>query len=292
MQQNLRGRAPRVDVALRPLHASDLVAVHRLVQDVGWPHRVEDCAMMLDLGAGVMAVGAGNQPIGTGMVWSFGRAVAALGMVLVSPEHQGRGVGRAIMEALMQAAGPRALMLHATTEGMPLYAKLGFHPAGIVRQHQGRLIPGLALLSAAPKCVRRAVATDEDAIHLLDERAFGAKRSALLTRLTHLGQTWVAEENKRLTGFALRRAFGRGEIIGPVVARNEEEAIALIAGAMSDAPPGVLRIDVPGEAERLGSWLAAAGLAPIDTVAPMRRGPWPAVGGDTHRFALAFQAVG
>jgi predicted N-acetyltransferase YhbS len=222
MKQNLQGRATRVDVALRPLRASDLTAIHRLVQEAGWPHRIEDCAMLLDLGGGMIVVGAGNQPIGTGMFWSFGRAVAALGMILVSPEHQGRGVGRAIMEALMHAAGPRALMLHATLEGMPLYEKLGFHSVGAVRQHQGRLIPVLAPLPASPTCVRRAVATDQDAIHLLDERAFGAKRSALLTRLTNLGKTWVAEENKRLTGFAIRRAFGRGEIIGPVVARNEE----------------------------------------------------------------------
>jgi hypothetical protein len=192
----------------------------------------------------------------------------------------------------MHAAGPRALMLHATMEGMPLYEKLGFHSVGAVRQHQGRLIPELAPLPASPTCVRRAVATDQDAIHLLDERAFGAKRSALLTRLTSLGKTWVAEENKRLTGFAIRRAFGRGEIIGPVVARNEEEAIALIAGAARDAPPGMLRIDIPGDAERLGSWLAAAGLAPIDTVAPMWRSAGPAVEDDAHRYALALQAVG
>ncbi len=71
-------------------------------------------------------------------------------------------------------------------------------------------------------------------------------------------------------------AFGRGMIIGPVVAPSEDEAIALVAAAAKAAPPGVLRVDIPANAEGLAAWLTAAGLPAIDTVTIMLRGNWPA----------------
>ena len=93
-------------------------------------------------------------------------------------------------------------------------------------------------------------------------------------------------------GFAVLRAFGRGMIIGPIVASSEEEAIALVAAAAKAAPTGVLRIDILADAERLAPWLTAAGLPAIDTVTVMLRGNWPATQKGLQRFGLALQAWG
>ena len=88
------------------------------------------------------------------------------------------------------------------------------------------------------------------------------------------------------------RAFGRGMIIGPVVASSEDEAIALVAAAAKAALPGVLRVDIPANAEGLAAWLTAAGLPAIDTVTVMLRGNWPATWQGLQRFGLALQAWG
>ncbi|HKH69039.1 MAG TPA: GNAT family N-acetyltransferase [Reyranella sp.] len=289
MNNDLKVRSSRVETTLRPMHAGDLVAMHGLTQQMSWPHRAEDCAQLLALGDGIAAVDGDSSTIGVGLRWSFGREVGTIGLVLVAPEQQGRGIGRALMEALIADASSRALMLNATAEGLPLYEKLGFVSTGLVRQHQGRL----SVLPPAPDVpLRRAVPADHAALCVLDATVFGADRSALIGSLLASGDVWLVDRVGQPAGFAILRTFGRGMIIGPVVASTEDEAIALVAAAAKAAPPGVMRVDIPAHAEGLAAWLTAAGLPAIDTVTVMLRGNWPATWQGLQRFGLALQAWG
>ena len=276
-------------MTLRPMHAGDLAALHGLAQQMSWPHRMEDCAQMLALGAGIAAVDADGSTIGVGLRWSFGRDVGTIGLMLVAPDRQGRGIGRALMTALIADSGSRALMLNATAEGLPLYEKLGFVSTGLVKQHQGRL----SVPPPAPEVpLRRVVPADHAALCALDAAVFGADRSDLIGRLLASGDAWLVDRAGQPAGFAILRAFGRGRIIGPVVASSEDEAIALVAAAARAAPAGVLRIDIQASAERLAAWLTAAGLPAVDTVTVMLRGNWPATVTGLQRFGLALQAWG
>jgi GNAT superfamily N-acetyltransferase len=292
MNDDVRMRAPRAEVSLRPMREADLAAMHRLALEMSWPHRPEDLALMFALGGGVAATDRQGEVIGVGMWWGFGAAAGTIGMVLVTADRQGQGIGRALMETLIEQAGSRALMLNATAEGLALYERLGFGRIGLVRQHQARLAGPIAAPAAPAAQIRRAVATDREALHALDEAAFGAPRTALITGLLTLGQAWVSEENKRVTGFVVQRDFGRGQVIGPVVAPTEDMAIALVAAAAHGARPGVLRLDIPAHAQRLGDWLTASGLPPVGTVTTMLRGAWPAAQSGAQRFGLAMQALG
>ena len=279
------------ETTLRPMQAGDLPAMHRLARRMSWPHRAEDCAQLFALGAGTVAVEASGATAGVGLRWSFGD-VGTIGLVLVAPERQGRGIGRALMATLIADSGSRALMLNATAEGLPLYEKLGFRATGLVRQHQGRLAEAPTLPPVPAVVVRRAQPADHAALSTLDAAAFGADRSALMCRLLADGEAWVVDRAGQPAGFAVLRAFGRGMIIGPIVAPSEDEAIALVAAAARTAPSGVLRVDIPAEAERLAGWLTVAGLPAIDTVTIMMRGNWPAAQKGLRRFGLALQAWG
>ena len=292
MNNDLQVRSSGAETTLRPMQAGDLAAMHRLAQQMSWPHRAEDCAQMFALGTGTVAVDATGLTVGVGLRWSFGRDVATIGLVLVAPDRQGRGIGRALMTALIANSEPRALMLNATAEGLPLYEKLGFVSTGLVRQHQGRLDGGCVLPPAPAAALRRAVSTDHLALCALDAAVYGADRSGLVGRLLATGDAWLVERAGQPEGFSVLRAFGRGMIIGPVVAQSEDEAIALVAAAAKAAPPGVLRLDIPAQAERLAAWLTAAGLPAIDTVTVMLRGSWPATEKGPQRFGLALQAWG
>jgi GNAT superfamily N-acetyltransferase len=272
--------------------ADDLTAIYRLAQQVSWPHRLEDCAQLFRLGAGIVAIDAAGEVIGAGMRWSFGSDVGTIGMVLVTPGRQGRGIGRAVMTALIAESGRRALMLNATVEGQGLYEKLGFVAIGRFRQHQARLTERLVLRTGLDVSPRRAVAADCEPLCALDAAVFGADRSPLISQLLAAGEAWVIDGAAGLAGFAIRRVFGRGTMIGPVIAPGEDEAISLVAAAASTAPPGVLRIDVPTHAERLGAWLTALSIPAVDAVTTMRRGNWPTTQRRPQRFGLALQAVG
>jgi GNAT superfamily N-acetyltransferase len=285
-------RVSRAEPALRLMNTGDLEAMHRLVLQMSWPHRLADCAILLELGSGIVATDSTGEVIGVGMWWAFGRQAGTVGTVLVAPEHQGRGIGRALMEALSAEAGSRALMLNATAEGLSLYEKLGYGRVGLVRQHQAKLDAPVTGRRAPAACVRRAVPEDQHALFALDAASFGADRTALIVRLLAAGEAWIVEQGAGPAGFTVLREFGRGQIIGPVVAPNEDDAVALVAAAAGAARPGVLRIDIPAHAQRLGEWLIEAGLPPISTVTTMLRGAWPASQNGVQRFGLALQALG
>jgi GNAT superfamily N-acetyltransferase len=292
MNNDLQVRPSSAETTLRSMNAGDLVAMHRLVQQMSWPHRPEDCAQLVELGAGTVAVDTAAGTIGVGMRWSFGSDAGTIGMVLVAPERQSRGIGRALMTALIAESGPRALMLNATAEGQGLYEKLGFVPTGLVRQHEVRLVERAAMPPVPSVPLRRAVSADHAALCTLDASVFGADRSALISRLLATGEAWLVDCAAGPVGFAILRLFGRGMMIGPIVAPGEDEAIALVAAAAKAAQPGVLRVDISAHAERLGGWLTAAGLPAVDTVTTLLRGSWPATQKETQRFGLALQALG
>lgn len=279
------------ETTLRPMHAGDLPAMNRLTRQMSWPHRAEDCAQLLALGAGTVAVDAAGHTVGVGLRWRFGD-VGTIGLVLVAPDRQGRGIGRALMEALIGASGARALMLNATADGLELYKKLGFVSTGLVRQHQARWVEAPVLPIVPAVAVRRAVPADHAALCALDAAAFGADRSTLMSRLLASSEAWLVEHAGQPTGFALLRAFGRGTIIGPIVAPGEDDAIALSAAAVRAAPAGTLRVDIDAEAEHLAAWLTAAGLPAVDSATIMRRGAWHAIRKGARRFGLALQAWG
>jgi hypothetical protein len=90
MNNDLKVRSTSAETTLRPMHAGDLVAMHGLAQQMSWPHRPEDCAQLLALGAGTVAVDETGHTVGVGLRWSFGE-VGTIGLVLVAPDRQGRG---------------------------------------------------------------------------------------------------------------------------------------------------------------------------------------------------------
>src|SRR5690606_39248983 len=102
-----------------------------LVTAVGWPHRRADVQDLIALGHGrIVRDGAGGL-LGVGLWWPLGARAARIGLVVVDPASQGRGLGRRMMETLIAEAG-RPIMLLATRAGRPLYDRLGFVAAGAV----------------------------------------------------------------------------------------------------------------------------------------------------------------
>jgi hypothetical protein len=205
-------------------------------------------------------------------------------MVLVTQAQQGKGLGRRLMTALLDADPAQAVMLNATEAGLDLYERLGFRPLGMVNQHQG-----VVALPPATNALRQAKAADLPDIVALDSTAFGTPRASLIEGLLADSEIRVLERDGKLQGFACRRQFGRGDAIGPLVAHTEQDAIKLTAALLR---PGFQRIDIPTEATALAAWLTQAGLVAVDSVTVMTRGNWPQHDGGARRFALATQAFG
>lgn len=210
-------------------------------------------------------------------------------MVLVAERHARQGVGRRLMRHLVSALGTVPLTLHATPNGRPLYEELGFKVTGGAEMLRGRFVPG----GPEPRTVTRA-ATAEDltTILRLDEEVFGADRTHIVTRLPAFAdQLRIAEEDRRITGYAAAWPNMDTHVVGPLIARDTETAKALISSlaARTDRP---LRTDIDVRHEELLTWMKERGLSTVAPNAVMTYGITDLPGDWTRRFAPLTVAAG
>lgn len=273
--------------AIRSMTAADLPQAQALSGQVGWPYRLEDWRRSFAMGRGLAVADAAGALVGTALRWSYGADFAMLGAIIVAPACQGRGLGKRLLRALLDETGEGTLQLNATPEGRPLYEAFGFRTIGGLSQQQGEA----RFQGAPPADVRLAGAADWAAIAALDRQATGLPRQVLLDNLRRHGEAALLERGGRALGYAACHRFGRGRVIGPVVAPGADEAQALI-GYWLARGDGFLRVDLPAEEEALGRWLASHGLTPVGGATTMRRGPAPPAGATLRLFAVAAQSWG
>ena len=277
-------------ITYRRMSASDLPSAHGLTQAVGWAHRLEDWQLLHSLGTGFVAQENGAL-VGTGLCWKFGDNHASLGMIIVSPELQGKGIGRELMNLVLEELGERCISLNATPAGQPLYEKLGFVPVNIDDQHQGTMQETSPIALAEGEHIRPVTAGDLQTLAALATRAVGMPREALVTQLLNLVEGVLIEKDGEALGFSLMRRFGRGHMIGPVVAPDMERAKALIAHWAKAYAGCYVRVDVTGESG-LGPWLESLGMALFGPGVRMVRGQPPASDGTVRQFAVLNPAIG
>ncbi len=161
----------------------------------------------------------------------------------------------------MALAEGRPLRLVATKEGLPLYEKLGFVTTGEIRQHQGEVRP-----LDRPDGVEDMQAGDLESLKALDREAYGADRSALIDALVRHGKIAVIRKGETIEAWAAIRPFGRGEVIGPVIAPDAKTACALIAFHAASRPGAFLRVDT-GSETGIAPWLSEIGLPHVGVAA-------------------------
>ena len=276
-------------LTLRPMTGPDIGTATVLSREQAWPHREEDWALLLKAGEGIVAERAGRV-LGTVMAWRYGKDFATVGMVIVSSDVQGQGVGRKLMEAMLDRLAGRSVVLNATAAGLPLYEKLGFVETGVIHQHQA-IVPGVAVAEGIPGGRVRTMGRSDDGLGDLYSRASGMDRTALFERLAANAHTVVLTRDHQTVGFAQVRRFGRGWLVGPVVAPDPGGAKALILHGLRTLAGTFCRVDVTGDSG-LSEWLQEIGLPRVDSVKTMVRGRSPKLHPGISVHAIAAQALG
>jgi ribosomal protein S18 acetylase RimI-like enzyme len=277
-------------IVLRVMQETDLDAALGLSQAVHWPHRLADLQFVFRFGRGLVAERDG-EVLGCALSWLWGASHATLGQVIVDPKCQGRRIGYRLVQALLAELEGRSVLLHATAEGRGLYERLGFVRTGEVRQHQGTA-QSAPLVALDPGWrLRPSDHADAGVLIELDAAARGMPRAALMRELLATSDTVVLDQEGVCRGFAMLRRFGRGLIIGPVVAPDAAGAKALIAHLAGISAGKFVRIDIDFDSG-LTEWLESLGLMRVDGPTEMVRGPVPAAVPGVRRFALVTQALG
>lgn len=277
-------------IVLREMREADLDAALVLSQAVHWPHRLADWQSAFGFGRGLVAERDG-EVVGCALSWSWGDAHATLGLVIVDPKCQGRRIGFRLVQALLAELEGRTVLLHATAEGRGLYERLGFVRTGEVRQHQGQAQSAPLVALDLGWRLRPADQADTAELIELDAAARGMPRDALMRELLGLADTVVLDHEGERRGFAMLRRFGRGLVIGPVIAPDAQGAKALIAHLVGVSAGKFVRIDIDF-ASGLAEWIEGLGLMRVDGPTEMVRGPVPTPTPGVRRYALVTQALG
>jgi len=262
-----------------------LAGALQMSQQVSWPHRLEDWAFVAGISKGSVAL-EGDRVVATALATPFGD-VGMVNLIIVDEALRGQGLGRKIMQHAMDQISPPVWRLVATKEGLPMYEKFGFEAGGEILQHQGivtRIEPTGSALWAKPD--------DLSEILALDRAATGMDRSTLYKALSKNARFVILQGRRGTSGFAVVRTFGRGKVIGPVIAQSLSEAQDMMSVIMHECEGQFLRVDTAAESG-LADWVNGFGLTPAGGGIQMQRGSGAGVPSGPHQvFALASQALG
>ncbi|MEM6635597.1 MAG: GNAT family N-acetyltransferase [Pseudomonadota bacterium] len=269
---------PRI-VDFGPEH---LTAAVVLSASAGWSHRYEDWALLQSLSDGRAAL-LDDRLVGTAFRTDFGPEMSCVNMIIVAEDVQRQGLGERLTTSILQADEKRGYRLVATSSGKCLYEKLGFRTTSHIMKLEGRVRAAPIIRGASG-----AERADRDIITALDAKSFGGDRAALVQWMFDNAEVAVARENGSITSFATLRRFGRGHVIGPVVASSIGAAQAVISRLAAQVPNEPLRLDV-AEDSGLAPWLKTIGLSRTDRSSIMGRGDR---GSSQNYVALFSQGLG
>jgi predicted N-acetyltransferase YhbS len=180
--------------------------------------------------------------------------VAGIGPITVDPAVQNKGVGRALMQNVIDrgrsrgAAGIRLLQATYHNRSLSLYASLGFGAREPLSVMQGKPL-GLRFPGYD---VRPAAMADAPACDALCRDVHGFDRGRELTDAIGQGAAMVVEHLGRISGYTTGIAF-----FGHTVCRTDPDLQALIGAAPGFGGPGFL---LPTRNHKVFAWCLANGL--------------------------------
>lgn len=249
----------------------DLNLLHALSTSVGWSHRPKDWEFLRRVGKGIVAVDGIGRVFGSAMWFPQGPDFATIGLVITSPRTQAEGNARWLMERVFAECGNRHLHLNATRAAYGLYHSLGFVKEGLVHQYQGevtRMAPLLPPLNGHLDTLAPAMLGE---IAALDLAAFGVDRMPILTLLAEQASIRVLRRDGVVAGYSMCREFGRGHVVGPIVASSDDDAIHLAAVHLEGFSGRFMRVDTRSKGA-FADFVRRNGLSVAETVTTMSKG--------------------
>ena len=193
-------------------------------------------------------------------------AIAGIGPITIDPKTQNRGIGRKLMEAVLDRArernfaGVRLVQAAFHNRSLSLYSTLGFDVREPLAVMQGPAIKK----SFDGYAVRAAQTSDLEACNRVAFSVHGHHRGGELADGIRQGSATVVERQGRITGYASSLAF-----FGHAVAETNPDLQAIVAAADGFGGPGIL---VPSRNAELFRWCLANGLRVVQPMTLMSIG--------------------
>jgi GNAT superfamily N-acetyltransferase len=217
-------------IEIRLLTEADIPAAMRLKELANWNQTTADWRRLCLLEPeGCFAAVAEGQVVGTTTTTTYGKTLAWIGMVLVDPSFRRLGIATRLLNKAIEYASSRVatLKLDATSDGQPVYERLGFRVESRIERWVGE-VEGHR--SVSHESENPSVSKGADMLEL-DRGAFGADRSQLLEKLIEdaNGESVVLRSLEgKIDAYALARSGSRGSYFGPAIVSASGDAAALL----------------------------------------------------------------
>lgn len=198
----------------------DLRLGMKLSGQAGWNQTQADWRRFIELEPGGCFVGElDGRSAGTTTTCVF-RKTAWIAMVLVDIDARGNGVGTTLLKHAieqLEKRGVQTIRLDATSQGRPIYEKLGFTPDYSLARFEGKAPEGKAGAAAV-----EATPEIHDDLIEFDRRMTGRERVKMLGRLfaEFPELTRVVSRDSKIEGFITMRPGINAVQIGPSTATS------------------------------------------------------------------------
>ena len=236
------------DPIIRRLAFDDLDEALTLSTTAGWNQELDDWRMLLRLApTGAFAFVCEARVVGTAIGIDYG-GFGWIAMMLVDPAYRGRGVGRRLLEAAMDAVPSNIpIRLDATPLGRRLYQRYGFEEEAMLSRYvdDGSKRGSWPEAFDASREVQPLTASDLEIVIERDTETFGGTRGAVFDWAFHRAAQYahVVRSHDGLTHYCLGRPGLIFDQIGPVVAGHDDIAQALVSAAHAAAGDRPIVID-------------------------------------------------
>jgi hypothetical protein len=257
----MTGDSPLTSV--RVLGGDDIAACVDIADDRAWAGGAMPWQFLLSVGRGLGIDDPDGGLAAVVVLTRYPPGLAVIGNLLVKQRFGRHGLGGTLVRRALDMAAGQVVFLYATAMGRPLYERLDFRVTNAVVRHIGVYRPdrpGDERPSRVP-LVRAPRAADQAALLGLDREVFGADRSAALAALARTAdKVVVAEDDRGLAGHAATTRSAALLTIGPVIARDDDTARALI-DALASGEAGQVRVDLGADHAGVSRWAEQHGLA-------------------------------
>jgi GNAT superfamily N-acetyltransferase len=276
-----------LDVEVRAMEDADIEGGLRLCRLAGWDQVHRDWRRFLDgPGSAVRAAAHGSDVMATIATIRYGAQFGWIGMVLVDPAAQGRGIGSVMVrEAVDSLADMPSVRLDATPAGRIVYQKHDFADECTLTRMEATSVR----VDHAPRAIVRAMTRGElPAVIAMDRSVFGASRSNLLEWMYEGAPefAFVAERHGNLCGYLFGRHGHQYEHLGPVVTDDLNVAINMTKACLSRHRDQAFVMDTPDHNEGWIRFLENSGFRPQRPYVRMYRGRPGPFGVLRHQFAV------
>lgn len=267
----------KLSYQIRPLTLQDIPQCLDLAANRHWTPEEIKWRFLLTNGVGFGMETEDGSLVGSVTLMQYGTEAAVVGQVLVRDTFEGRGLGRQLMEYILDYAKEiKCVYLWATPLGKRLYDKLGFEVQDYITVHVGRFNPftEFSVTDDTGLRIRPLEEQDFKTVLKLDEIAFGANREKALRAMLGVAQkVRVAELDNQIVGYGLSWQ-SRIINIGPLVALDDSVAKALLANLAAGQTLEV-HIDLTSDFKEMADWVSANGMPAVASEPIMARGHLP-----------------